>query len=135
MKRQPVAQYRLQVMLLMALYVVLILFVWPYAKTSASAWLRTLFALLPTLPVIGVMGVMARRVVRSDELEQRVHMSALGVSTAIICVASLIGGFLAAARLVAFGGDVLIWVFPLVCVSYCTARWLLGRRYGGDEAE
>lgn len=135
MTRQSAAQYRLRIWLLMAIYVALIVFVWPHARTTSSLPLRALFALLPTLPVLGVIAVMARRVLRSDELEQRIHMNALGIATAIVCVASLVGGFLAAAHVVAFDGDVLIWIFPLVCVSYGAARWLLARRYGGAGCE
>lgn len=119
----------------MVLYVGLLLLLWPYAKTASSPVLRTFLAVLPALPVIGVMVVMALRVMRSDELEQRIHMSALGIATAIVCVASLVGGFLAAAHAIALDGDVLIWVFPLVCVSYGLSRWLLSRRYGGTGCE
>jgi formate hydrogenlyase subunit 4 len=93
MTRQTEAQYRLRIWLLMSVYVALILFVWPYAKTAESLPLRALFALLPTVPVIAVIAVMMRHVMRSDELEQRVHMSALGIATAIVCVGSLVGGF------------------------------------------
>ena len=135
MKRQTRAQYRMRIWLLMSVYVALIFFVWPYAKTADSLPLRALFALLPTLPVIGVIVVMMRHVMRSDELEQRIHMSALGIATTIVCVGSLLGGFLAAAHVIALGGEVLLWVFPLVCVSYGTSRWLLGRRYGGAGCE
>jgi O-antigen/teichoic acid export membrane protein len=123
MKRLTAARYRLRILLLMAIYIGLVLFAWPYAKTASSLPLRTLLALLPTLPVIGVVLVMAQRVVRSDELEQRVHMNALGVATAVVCVLSLLGGFLSAAHVVA------------LCVSYALARWLLGRRYGGMGCE
>lgn len=135
MTRQSAAQYRRRIWLLMAVYVALIVFVWPYAKSAPGLPLRTVLALLPALPIVAVMAVMARRVMHSDELEQRIHMSALGVSTAIVCIASLVGGFLAAAQVVALGGDVLIWVFPLVCLSYGAARWLLARRYGGAGCE
>ncbi len=81
------------------------------------------------------MVVMAQRVLHSDELEQRIHMDALGVATAIVCVVSMVGGFLAAAHVVVFGGDVLIWVFPVVCLSYGAGRLLLARRYGGAGCE
>ena len=133
MTRQTTRQYRLRVGVLMAVYIALILLVWPYARTAASLPLRALFAVLPTLPVIGVIVAMARRVVHSDELQQRIHMNALGVSFAIVCVASLVGGFLAASQVIALGGDVLIWVFPVACLGYAASRWWLGRRYGGVD--
>ncbi len=135
MTRPSAESYRLRIWLLMAIYVALIVFVWPYAKTAPGLLLRTLLALLPALPIVAVMVVMARRMLHSDELEQRIHMGALGVATAIVCVASLVGGFLAAAHVVALGGDILIWVFPLVCFSYGVMRWVLARRYGGGGCE
>ena len=135
MKRQTRQQYRMRVWLLMAVYVALIFFVWPHAKTASSLPLRALFALLPTVPVIGVIAVMLHHVMCSDELGQRIHTNALGIATAIVCIASLIGGFLAAAHVLALGGDILLWVFPLVCVSYAASRWLLARRYGGAGCE
>lgn len=125
----------MRIWLLMSVYVALILFVWPYAKTASSLPLRALFAVLPALPVIGVIMAMAWRVLGSDELEQRIHMNALGIATAIVCVASVVVGFLAMAHVVALGGDALFWVFPLVCLSYGASRWLLARRYGGVDCE
>lgn len=131
MKRLTTRRYNLWVMLLMAAYVGLLLLVWPHAKSGAPMPVRALLALLPALPVVAVNVVMAWRVLSSDELEQRLHMDALGLAAAVVCVLSLLGGFLAAAKVATFGGDVLIWVFPVACVTYGIARWLLARRYGG----
>jgi hypothetical protein len=135
MTRQTARQYRMRIWLLMSVYVALIFFVWPYAKTASSLPLRALFALLPTVPVIAVIAVMMRHVMHSDELEQRIHMIALGIAAAIVCGGSLVGGFLAAAHVVPIRGDILLWVFPLVCVSYGVSRWWLARRYGGAGCE
>lgn len=135
MKRLGARRYNIGVMLLMAAYAGLLLVVWPHAKSDAPVLVRALLALLPTLPVIGVTVLMGWRVLSSDELEQRLHMDALGLAAAVVCVLSLLGGFLAAAGVARFGGDVLIWVFPVACVAYGIARWLLARRYGGAGCE
>lgn len=135
MTRLTPRAYTRRLLALMTVYVALMLLAWPYAKSASSMPLRTVFALLPALPMFGVIALMARRVIGSDELEQRVHMGALGISTAIVCMASLVGGFLAAAHVVALEGDVLIWIVPLVSVSYSAAYWWLGRRYGGLGCE
>ncbi|RYD16052.1 MAG: hypothetical protein EOP90_04430 [Lysobacteraceae bacterium] len=133
MKRLAPRRYNAWVTVLMAIYVGLLLVVWPHAKSEASLSLRAMLALLPTLPVIGVAVVIAWRVLSGDELEQRLHMNALGIAAAIVCVLSLVGGFLAAAKVATFGGDVLIWVFPVACVTYAIARSVLARRYGSSE--
>lgn len=135
MKRLSQRQYNAWVTALMVVYIALLLLVWPYAKSGAPTALRVLVALLPALPVIAVMGIMLWRMLSTDELEQRVHMNALGIAAAVVCAASLIGGFLAAARVVSMGGDILIWVFPVATVVYGIARWLLGRRYGATGCE
>lgn len=97
--------------------------------------LKCLLTLLPTLPVIGVIWLIGQRVARSDELEQRVHLIALSAATGVVSVLSLIGGFLSAAHVVALDGDVLIWVFPSLCLTYGAAQVLLRRRYGADGCE
>lgn len=130
-KRLPRRRYKVWVAVLMTVYVGVLLVVWPHVKSDASMPVRALLALLPTVPVIAVTVIMAWRVLSGDELEQRLHMDALGIAAAIVCVLSLVGGFLAAAKIATFGGDVLIWVLPVASVTYAIARWLLARRYGG----
>lgn len=136
MPRLTTAQYRRRVYGLMLGYVVCMLLVWPQARGAAGLPLKTLLALLPALPVVAVIGLTARRVMHSDELEQRVHMVALGIASGVVAVLSLIGGFLCAAGVLRLGGDVLIWVFPLLLVSYSLSRGEVARRYGGaaDDA-
>lgn len=56
---------------------------------------------------------------------------ALSAATGIVAAATLIGGFLISVNVLQFGGDVLIWVFPVLTLCYSAARWLFGRRYGG----
>ena len=135
MARYTNRQYRVQVLVLMAIYVVLVALEWPYAKHAASSAVKAVLALLPTLPVVLVIWLMARRVMASDELEQRLHLVALSVATGIVAALSLVGGFLAASHVVDFDGDVLIWVFPALCVTYGIARLLIARRYGAASCE
>src|SRR5258708_7136801 len=123
-------QYRFQVLVLMAIYIALMLLVWPYARhASPIAW-KLVLTLLLTMPVIAVIWLMAKRVIHSDELVQRVDLVALSAATGMVAALSLIGGFLSAAGLVALDGDVLIWVFPALCLSYSAVRWFYARRYG-----
>src|SRR6185312_6513933 len=132
MRRFTEKQYQRQLMIAMVLYVGVMLLAWPSAKTAGSVPLKLALAMLPVALVFYVIGLMARRILHSDELEQRTHMGALGVATAVVGAASLVGGFLAAAKLVQLDGTVLIWVFPLQLFAYGATRWILSRRYGHD---
>lgn len=133
MPRFTKKQYRLQVWALMSIYIAIMLLVWPHARSAASLPWKIMFALAPVLPVIAVIWLMAKRVLHSDELEQRVHMAALSMATGIVAALSLVGGFLSAAGVVVFDGDILIWVFPALCLSYAAARALFSRRYGSMD--
>jgi hypothetical protein len=132
MPRFTERRYQTRVILAMLLYVVVLLLVWPLARSSTSMPPKVLLALLPALPVMYVIWQMAHRVWHSDELQQRTHLIALGASTAIVGVASLIGGFLAASGVVKLDGSILVWVFPVTLISYYVAQWWVARHYGND---
>ncbi len=134
MRRFTERQYQRQLMVAMALYVGFMLLAWPSVRSVGSVPLKVLLALLPAALMLYVIGLMARRILHSDELEQRTHLVALGVATALVGAASLVGGFLAAAKLVQLDGTVLIWVFPLQLMAYGFTRWRVNRRYGHDAA-
>ena len=130
-----VKNYRRWLWLLMALYVALMLLLFPVARHADGDLRKTIYALLCVSPVVVVIWLMAVRIWHSDELDQRLHMMALSVATGIVAVASLIGGFLHSVHVIAIDGDILIWVFPALCVTYGLARMLFARRYGGSGCE
>jgi hypothetical protein len=70
---------------------------------------------------------------RSDEFQQRMHLLALGAATTLVAGLSLAGGFLAAAGVFRVDGEVLVWVFPSLVVSYSAARVWLTHHYGGGS--
>lgn len=131
MPRYTQKRYNIEVLVLMAVYVAILFGLWPLARDAGATWLKVLLAVSPVLPVAAVVALMARRVLASDELQQRLHLIALGIATAVVGTLSLVGGFLVAARVWTIGGDVLIWVFPALCVGYGLARLGLGRWYTG----
>lgn len=131
MTRISKGRYNLQVAAIMAVYVALMLFEWPLVGKTEGLALRTLLALLPAVPVVIVIALMARMVMRGDELEQRMHLVALSVATGVVSVASIIGAFLAIAHVWIVAGDVLIWVFPALCLVYGATRLVLVRRMTG----
>lgn len=131
MARISMRRYKLQVLAIMAVYVALMLFEWPLVGTTPNLVLRTVLALLPTVPVVIVIALAARKVMRGDELEQRMHLIALSVAVGVVSAASLIGGFLVAAQVWRVGGDILIWVFPALAAAYGVTRLVLVRRFTG----
>lgn len=138
MMRMSNKRYEQHVMLAMVVYMVLLFANGPLIRGVDSLPLKAVLALLPAVPVIYLIAVMGWRIRASDELEQRSQLIALGVASALVAVASLIGGFLAAAGVLHLGGDVLIWVFPLMMAGYGIGYRLVARQYGAgacyDEA-
>ncbi|EIL93819.1 MULTISPECIES: hypothetical protein [Rhodanobacter] len=132
MTRLSNKSYQWQTLLSMSAYVALLLLVWPLARSVEGWAAKGLLALAPVLPMFYLFALMARRIRESDELEQRMHLVALGVATMLTAALSLIGGFLAAAHVLAIDGSILIWVFPVMLAGYGITRSLLVRRYGGD---
>lgn len=133
MKRLTERQYQRHVSVTMLAYVGAMVLVWPLARTTPELWLKILLAAAPALPMLYVISLLARKVAQSDEFEQRVHLVALGVASAVLAALSLVGGLLAAAGAVPLDGSILIWVFPLMMVTYSLTRWwVITRRYGGS---
>lgn len=124
-------QFRLQMAAVMTVYIALMLLMWPYARHVASMPWKVALTLLLVLPVVAFIWLMARQVMGSDELEQRLHLVALSTATGVVAALSMAGGFLCAAGVLNLGGDILLWVFPALCLSYSAARALFARRYGG----
>jgi hypothetical protein len=129
--------YDRRVMIAMTIYVAILLTVWPLARAADTVLLKSLYALAPVPPILYVIWLMTRRVLGGDELEQRTHLIGLGVAAAVLSVYGLVSGFLAAAKV--WSGDwsaaALIWIFPLLMVTYATARAIAARRYGGTGCE
>ena len=114
-------------------YLVIMLLGWPYLGRIELPWLKALLALAPVIPVALVIRAMVRLVLGSDELEQRTHLVGLALAGAVVAITSLAGGFLCAAHVVQLDGSVLLWVFPVLMVSYAGGRSWANRRYGIDD--
>ncbi|MBS0571115.1 MAG: hypothetical protein JSS28_10935 [Proteobacteria bacterium] len=137
MVRLSQQSYQRRLMATMTVYVVVLLWLWPLARTAEGLWLKLAYSLAPVPPILYAIWLMARRVLAGDELEQRTHLIGLGVAAAAISVFGIVAGFLAASH--AFASDwaaaALIWIFPLMIVVYTTARAWAARRYGGGGCE
>ena len=130
MARPSPGRYQQRLAVAMIVYVGTMLLVWPQVGHVSGLLLKILLATAPALPMLYVIGLMAGRIQRSDELEQRTHLVALGVATAVVGALSLVGGFLASAQVLPLDGTILIWVFPVLMISYGSTRWWVARRYG-----
>lgn len=133
MPRMNTRRYEQQLMPTMVVYMVLLFATGPLLHAARSLPLKVLLALLPVLPILYVIALMWRRIRDSDELEQRTNLVALGVATAVVSAASLVGGFLSAGGVLQLKGDILIWVFPALMASYGISYRLVARRYGVDS--
>lgn len=126
-----------RIMIAMTIYVVVLLCVWPLAKSASESLPKIGYALAPVLPLFYVIWIMARKILESDELEQRTHLIGLGIAAAVVSVVGIISGFLAAAGAMTLDATsvVLMWIFPLLMLSYGAARSYAARRYGGGACE
>lgn len=114
----------------MAGYVIaLFLSVW-LLKRIDEPGLRALVALLP-VPAIGLALRAIFRYIRDvDELQQRIELEAVSLSTAFVSMAYIAGGFLQLAKVIDIpSGVAMVWVFPMVCASYGVAKIVVSRRF------
>ena len=137
MARLTLRTYDLRLMTAMTVYVVVLLGVWPLAKAASEPLPKIGYALTPALPLFYVIWLMARRILDSDELEQRTHLIGVGIAAAAISVLGLVTGFLAAAGTMTLEAtsSVLLWIFPLMMLTYGAARSAAARRYGGGACD
>lgn len=133
MPRPDNKRYQRQSALAMLIYTALLLAGAPLLHFSTSLVWRVPLAVAPVLPMLYVITLMGRRIRDSDELEQRTHLIALGVSTALVSGLSMIGGFLSAGGVLHLGGGILIWVFPVLMLGYALAQKWVARRYGVED--
>jgi hypothetical protein len=114
---------------MVAYLVLVILSMWLLHRVEAPA-LRALVALMPVPPIALAMRAIMRYIRDADELQRRIELEALSISTALVSLGYLTAGFLPKARVIDVPSSVaMIWVFPLVCLSYGVAKVVLGRRY------
>lgn len=109
-------------------YMLVVLYVMPLADRLTLPWLKAIVVLSPMLPVLFIAWAVIRYVNRCDEMERRQHLEAAGLAVVIVSVVCMAMGLLAAAKLIAVNGAlVLLMVLPALCVVYglgCTwAKW------------
>lgn len=121
-------RYTRQFVPAMLIYMVAMLYVWPLQKTMEPGLLKLAAALLPVLPIAWLIVASIRYVLGHDELERRQHLEALAIGVAIVSVASMVLGFLAAANLIVVDASLaLLLVYPALSITYglthCVLVW------------
>ena len=123
-------RYTREVMLAMGGYVVLLVLSILLLKRVEDGLLRALIALLPVPPMMLVLRAMIRYIRDVDELQQRIELEAVSFATAFISLVYLTGGFLQSAKVIDVPSSMaMMWVFPLVSLSYGLAKAVVARRY------
>ena len=92
-------------------------------RNVASLPWKILLALAPVIPMVIVIWLMARRITHSDELEQRLHLTALASPFQHDLHTHPDYGL--CAGVLAVDGDILIWIAPTLSLIYgATHVWL-----------
>jgi hypothetical protein len=130
--RQIDKRYLREFLPAMAAYVVVMLVIWPKVGSVDIFALKLVAALSPMLPLAFAAWAFIRRVMGSDELEQRMHLAALSVALAVVGMACMTAGFLVSAHIVTLDAGVLTWVLPGLIAVYGVALWITSRRYGNS---
>lgn len=124
------SRYLREFMPAMVAYVLtLFLSVWLLMRVDEPG-LRGLVALMP-VPAIGMALRAIIRYIRDvDELQQRIELEAVSFAAAFVSMVYIAGGFLQLAKVIDIpSGVAMIWVFPLICMSYGLAKMVVARRF------
>lgn len=122
-------RYGREMALAAVLYVAAMATAWPLALRTDAMNGRAVLALLPVLPAALMLRAIYRHVRDSDELQRRLHLEALAISASVVSLVSMASGFLAAAKVIVLGGDVLLWVFPGLAFVFGVVRCWIQWRY------
>lgn len=116
----------------MAAYVVvLFLSLWLLKRIDGPWALRAFVALLPALPIALGLRAIVRYIRDTDEMQRRIELEAVSIATAFVAMLYMSVGFLQLAKVIDIpAGIAMIWVFPLICLSYGLAKAVVSRRYG-----
>jgi len=92
--------------------------------------LRVLVALLPAAIVLWMMRVVVRYVRESDEMQRRIELESIAIAAMLVSSAYMAAGFLQTAKLIDVPAKVaMLWVFPLLCMTYGVVKVAIARRY------
>ncbi len=101
-----------------------------HSLADAPTALRALVSLLPMIPITMAVRAIVQVVLQGDELQRRIDLEAIAVSSVFVGLASLTLSLLIKAQVVSISGiSALLWVFPALWLGYGLARLWAARRY------
>ena len=112
----------------MAAYVVLLFLSQMLLRQVHVVPLRVLVVLLPIVPIVFVVRAMVRLVLASDELERRLQLEAISISSMSVGLLSFAAAFLRGAGLLPIE-NALMLVLPALFAAYGIASWWVRRRF------
>ncbi|TBR36236.1 MULTISPECIES: hypothetical protein [Dyella] len=127
--RKEDSRYMREIMIATALYMVVMLVVWPLQKHTDVLGLRYAAAISPLVPLAMMIRAMVRYVMACDEFMQRMNLLALSWATGVVAFGSMAAGFLSSAKLIELDGTAFILVYPAMCIVYGLALAWNKRRY------
>lgn len=108
----------------------LFLSIWLVKRGIESVPLRAVVAVLPALAIALLMRAALRYLREIDELQRRIETESIGIASLLVSLLYFAGGLLEKAKVIDVdAAAAMIWVFPLLCISYGIAKMVLTRRY------
>jgi hypothetical protein len=109
--------------------VVLFLSMW-LLKRIELPWLRAAVALSPVVPLALAIRAIVHYIRDADEMQRRIELEAVSIATAFVSLLYMAGGFLQLAKVIDIpAGVAMLWVFPLVGLTYGLGKVAVMRRY------
>lgn len=123
-------RYTRELLASMSAYVLVLLVSVLLLRHVEGLALRAVVALLPVPPIALALRAMVRYIRDTDEMQQRIELESVCIAAAFVSLLYMAGGFLQTAKVIDLdAGAAMIWVFPLVCLSYGLAKLAVTRRY------
>ncbi len=124
-------RYVREILLSGVAYLLVVFALLPLVKGVDALWLKALIALLPVLPTVFMVRPLVRKVLDSDELQQRIQLEAISIASLSVGMLSMAVGFLGAAHVLPTG-NLMLMVLPALFVFYGIALAWVRRRYSGE---
>lgn len=124
-------QYLRRMMPAMFAYVILLpISMFLIRRGIDQVFVRALVALLPVLPIALILFAFIEYVRNVDEFQRKVELESIGIAALVVSLGYMSAGFLQLAKVIHFdAGAAMIWVFPVLSISYGFGKLLALRRY------
>jgi hypothetical protein len=97
---------------------------------SLPLYLRAALSLAPVIPIMFVCRALIRYLHDCDELERRIELDSIALSSLCTGLIYISLGFLAGAKIISLdGAAVATWVLPTLFGLYGVAKCIMSRRY------